>query len=200
MAKSYKKGYMKQRRRLQSLMSSAKKRGYIFDKPSIIGTIPKNPSLRDINRLRRITPEEFYKRVEYLLKATGEVIPGVAGKAHIKMQRAKAKELAKNEVNMGHMALRKFYLTAQSLRSPEARGILYDFISDLVEAHGADSVGKMLGHAEQAGISPEALVYPSNQEEAAIKYVDAFCEYAGMNWEDNAALDEALEDDGENYL
>lgn len=82
---------MKERRRIQSFIRRATKRGYII--PSdILPSIPKNITRASINRLKKITPKKIYEKSEYVSRETGEIVSGVKGRAE---ERKKTAEKAR---------------------------------------------------------------------------------------------------------
>lgn len=91
MKQTIKQQYMKERRRVQSFIRSATKRGYII--PSdILPNIPKNITRASINRLKKITPKKIYEKSEYVSRETGEIVSGEKGRVE---ERKKAAEKAK---------------------------------------------------------------------------------------------------------
>lgn len=91
MKQTIKSQYMKERRRIQSFIRRATKRGYII--PSdILPSIPKNITRASINRLKKITPKNIYEKSEYVSRETGEILTGEKGRAQ---ERKKAAEKAK---------------------------------------------------------------------------------------------------------
>ena len=82
---------MKERRRIQSFIRRATKRGYII--PSdILPSIPKNITKASINRLKKITPKNIYEKSEYVSRETGEIVSGEKGRVQ---ERKKSAEKAK---------------------------------------------------------------------------------------------------------
>ena len=81
-----KKEYNKQRRRIQRFLREATKRGYQFD--FILEETIKNPTLKDIQRLRSITPETLYKTATYTTPE-GVVLTGKQGRHYENTQRSK---------------------------------------------------------------------------------------------------------------
>lgn len=91
MKQTIKKQYMKERRRIQSFIRSATKRGYII--PSdILPNIPKSVTRASINRLKKITPKKIYEKSEYVSRETGEIVSGERGRWE---ERKKATEKAR---------------------------------------------------------------------------------------------------------
>lgn len=91
MKQTIKSQYMKERRRIQSFIRRATKRGYII--PSdILPSIPKNITRASINRLKKITPKKIYEKSEYVSRETGEIVSGVKGRAE---ERKKTAEKAR---------------------------------------------------------------------------------------------------------
>lgn len=72
--------YRKQRRRIQSFVRKAEKRGYIFSE-NIIPAIPKKITAASIRRLENITPEKLYKKAAYVSELTyGEIVKAKTGR------------------------------------------------------------------------------------------------------------------------
>lgn len=91
MKQTIKSQYMKERRRIQSFIRRATKRGYII--PSdILPSTPKTITRASINRLKKITPKKIYEKSEYVSRETGELVSGEKGRVE---ERKKAAEKAK---------------------------------------------------------------------------------------------------------
>lgn len=68
--------YMKERRRIQSFINRATKRGYEFSE-SILPKIPKKITQASIRRLKKLTPDTLYSKAIYASEQTyGEIIQG----------------------------------------------------------------------------------------------------------------------------
>lgn len=91
MKQTIRQQYMKERRRIQSFIRRAQKRGYIIPE-SILPIIPKNITKSSINRLKKITPDKIYSKSEYINKETGELVSAKRGRI---IERKKATEKAK---------------------------------------------------------------------------------------------------------
>lgn len=91
MKQTIRQQYMKERRRIQSFIRRAQKRGYIIPE-SILPAIPKNITKSSINRLKKITPDKIYSKSEYKNKETGELVSAKRGRI---IERKKATEKAK---------------------------------------------------------------------------------------------------------
>lgn len=83
--------YMKERRRVQRFMSSARKRGYEFDE-GILPKIPKRITEASVNRLRNLTPKALYKKSVKVDWETGEVLRGDIARERIKQDVAKRRK------------------------------------------------------------------------------------------------------------
>lgn len=81
--------YRKERRRIQSLIRQAAKRGYMLPE-DIIPPIPKRPTRASIRRLKNITPTSIYKKAMWVDPLTGEYLSGVEGR-QIERQRVAQK-------------------------------------------------------------------------------------------------------------
>lgn len=83
--------YKKELRRIQQFMNRASKRGFFWEE-SPAPKQPKKITTKSVERLRKITPDVLYKKGEYVIQETGEVISGAKG---IKLERKRAAEKAK---------------------------------------------------------------------------------------------------------
>jgi hypothetical protein len=67
------KEYRKERKRVQSFIKRAEKRGYVFEN----FTLPEKPkkiTQASVNRLKKLTPKELYKKAQFIAPETGELI------------------------------------------------------------------------------------------------------------------------------
>lgn len=80
MAKTIREQYLQERRRIQRFIRSATKRGYIIPE-NILPDIPKRVTRASVSRLKKITPEKFYSKSQYVSRETGEIKTGKAGRA-----------------------------------------------------------------------------------------------------------------------
>lgn len=69
------KAYQKERRRIQSFIRRAEKRGYIFD-AGILPEIPKKITAASVRRLKALTPKELYRKSRVIIEETREIISG----------------------------------------------------------------------------------------------------------------------------
>lgn len=83
--------YKKELRRIQQFMNRASKRGFFWEK-SPVPKQPKKITTKSVERLRKITPDVLYKKGEYVVQETGEVISGTKGR---NLERKSATEKAK---------------------------------------------------------------------------------------------------------
>lgn len=83
--------YEKARKRVKQLISRAEKRGYIFPE-NIIPKKVKKPTLKSIERLKKITASEVYKKAKYVSPETGLIYKGTEGRK--KERTASAKKAA----------------------------------------------------------------------------------------------------------
>ena len=83
--------YKKELRRIKQFVRIASKRGFFWDK-SPIPNQPKKITSKSVERLRKITPDVLYKKGEYVVQETGELIPATKAR---KLERKRAAEKAK---------------------------------------------------------------------------------------------------------
>lgn len=90
--------YEKQLKRIKQFVRRAEKRGYYFPE-DIIPQKLKRPTKKSVEKLAKITPESLYKKAQYVVKETGELISGVEGrKAERKEAVKKAQESRKGKL------------------------------------------------------------------------------------------------------
>ena len=82
--------YKKELRRIKQFIRRASKRGFFWDK-SPIPNQPKKITSKSVERLRKITPDVLYKKGEYVVQETGELIPATKGR---KIERKRSTEKA----------------------------------------------------------------------------------------------------------
>lgn len=87
--------YKKELRRIKQFMNRASKRGFIwFDSP--VPRQPKKITEKSVARLKKLTPDVLYKKGEYVVQETGEIISGTKGRnLERKIATEKAKEARK---------------------------------------------------------------------------------------------------------
>lgn len=71
--------YAKQRRRIQSFIRRAVKRGYQFAE-NILPNIPKRITKASVSRLEKLTPESLYKKSEWIDKYSGQRLSGITAR------------------------------------------------------------------------------------------------------------------------
>lgn len=72
--------YRKQVRRIKQFIRRAEKRGYQFSE-NVLPQQPKRITKQSVERLRKLTPEQLYKKAEYGGQATyGELVAGTKGR------------------------------------------------------------------------------------------------------------------------
>lgn len=80
--------YKKERNRIQSAMRRLEKQGYVLP-DDLLPSVPKKVTQASINRLKKITIEEIYKKSVRLDIETGEITPGIVARDKARSQRAK---------------------------------------------------------------------------------------------------------------
>lgn len=101
MKKKKKKGkyytdYMKERRRIQSFIYRRKKEGYIIPE-GLLPKIPKKIILGSVNRLKKLTCDVLYKKIQYINLETGKILSGKKPKQ--KKQKQKEQKIVKKLPN-----------------------------------------------------------------------------------------------------
>ena len=80
--KSLRAEYNKQRNRIKQFVNRRSKQGFLIDESIIPQTVTQKGKItsRDIQRLKKITPEKIYAKSVFLDYETGEVVGGKRGK------------------------------------------------------------------------------------------------------------------------
>lgn len=166
------KEYNKQRKRIQSFLSRARKQGYVFEE-NILPQIPKRITKSSVSRLVKLTPQELYKKAVYVSRETGEIETPeehkkrVRKEAKIKEKETKArkkkqsqkkqdypkpeppKQKRKNRTNKDkgfytRAVIGTFSYTLETCRNGKAYPMLLRWFNKLLSDNGDDAVAQML--------------------------------------------------------
>lgn len=172
------KEYNKQRKRIQSFLSRARKQGYIFDE-NVLPQIPKKVTKASVSRLTKLTAKELYKKAVYVSRETGEIETPEEHKKRIRKE-AKVKEKAtkarkrqaqkkqdypkpkqpkqkrKKKVNEDRgfytrAAIATFLYTLETCRNGKAYPMLLRWFNKLRSDNGDDALAEMLTRGAESG-------------------------------------------------
>lgn len=167
------KEYNKQRKRIQSFLSKARKQGYIFEE-NILPEIPKRVTKASVSRLAKLSSKELYKKAVYVSRETGEIETPEEHKKRIRRE-AKVKEKEtkarkkqdypkpekpkrerKNKTNTDRgfytrAAITTFLYTLETCRNGKAYPILLRWFNKLRSDNGDDAVAQMLTKGAESG-------------------------------------------------
>lgn len=173
------KEYNKQRKRIQSFLSRARKQGYIFEE-NILPQIPKRITKSSVSRLAKLTPQELYKKAVYVSRETGEIETPeehkkrIRKEAKVKENETKArkkkqaqkkqsypkpeptKQERKKKVNEDksfytRAAISTFLYTLEVCRNGKAYPILLRWFNKLRSDNGDDAIAQMLTNGAESG-------------------------------------------------
>lgn len=173
------KEYNKQRKRIQSFLSRARKQGYIFDE-NVLPKIPQKITKSSVSRLAKLTPQELYKKAVYVSRETGEIeTPDehkkrVRREAKVKEKETKArkkkqaqkkqsypkpeptKQERKKKVNEDksfytRAAISTFLYTLEVCRNGKAYPMLLRWFNKLRSDNGDDAIAQMLTNGAESG-------------------------------------------------
>lgn len=170
--------YNKQVKRIQQFKRRAEKRGFSFD---IDIPTPKRVTKQAIERLKSLTPEELYKKGQYIDALTGQIMSGTEGKK-LERQRAAQKGL---ETKRKKKLPKIDYTILRNVKkiigqwSPNAgwseywqeektkqKNILSKILDGAISQHGEANVAKRLqNHAEEVVFVVEKILYDSKDEQ-----------------------------------
>lgn len=117
------KEYYKNRNRVQRFMREAEKRGYSFQK-NTLPDVPKKITQASVNRLKKLTPKELYKKSIAFSPKTGKLVPGTVARMHeqqIAAQKA-AETRAYNALIKERAGIQK---PTKKTQKPETTGTTY---------------------------------------------------------------------------
>lgn len=172
------KEYNKQRKRIQSFLSRARKQGYIFDE-NVLPQIPKKVTKASVSRLAKLTPKELYKKAVYVSRETGEIETPEEHKKRIRKE-GKVKEKAtkarkrqaqkkqdypkpkspkqkrKKKVNTDEgfytrAVIETFLYTLETCRNGKAYPLLLRWFNKLRSDNGDAAIADMLTKASEQG-------------------------------------------------
>lgn len=173
------KEYNKQRKRIQSFLSKARKQGYIFD-DNVLPQIPKKITKASVSRLEKLTPQELYKKAVYVSRETGEIETPeehkkrIRKEAKVKEKETKArkkkqaqkkqsfpkpeptKQERKKKVNEDksfytRAAISTFLYTLEVCRNGKAYPMLLRWFNKLRSDNGDDAIAQMLTNGAESG-------------------------------------------------
>lgn len=203
--------YAKQVKRIKQAIRRAEKRGYMFDE-NIIPKTPKRITQKAIQALKEITPNQLYKKAEYVDITTGEIISGVEGR---KLERQKATEKAKETRQRKQKKHQTLYTPDFETYYPgfsdmvisnykahirQFNDLAYEKLStwldSLISKFGVDDVAEMLQvGAENGNIVTYQIVYSQDKLTQYIsEMLDYLPEVGEIMKEDIVEAFEAMED------
>lgn len=162
--------YSKQVKRLKQAIRRAEKRGYIIP-DNIIPEQPKRITRKSVERLKKITTDDIYKKSEKLDFETGELIPGEtarkaerseAAKKGARTRREKRYNPDKGESEYYDLQYETFpsaadivisNFRAEATRFPEvAQPIVNQWLDRLLRDYSKEDVAEMLENAAAQGL------------------------------------------------
>ena len=218
--------YRKQRRRIQSFVRKAEKRGYIFSE-NIIPAIPKKITAASIRRLENITPEKLYKKAAYVSQLTyGEIVKAKTGRT---LEKKKAQEKRKETIRRkkeekkrkkpkkpvkplefndnvsretldtngyAQVVILNFLSALEKYVRAEGYGILRRVIDDEIEKNGTNKVAKMITDM----INEQGMIdgFVMYNETVLTTYISKMLKYMPIDEETRTELYDAL-DNGEDF-
>lgn len=148
--------YYKERRRIQRAIKRIEARGYIAEYE--LPKEPKKITRASIRRLKRIKPEDIYKKSVKLNQETGEIIPGLeARRAERKAAARKAAETRreqkryKSAPSESEMVLYNFRNKLREFAGAELTHIISDWFEKLVRDYGEEAAAKTIQAGEMDG-------------------------------------------------
>lgn len=177
---SIKEEYRKQRRRIQSFLRKAEKRGYRFNS-GVLPKIPNRITRASVRRLAKLTPEELYKKAT-ALSESGKVITGTQRRKEEKkiaaQKAAGTKRRRKSYFGGGHIpTVAIIYdnimrmINEYAVFHPQTASALIKILENQIILHGFDSVMERLENQAEEAIekAQKALEYKEGSENSIRK-------------------------------
>lgn len=164
--------YRKQIKRLNQAIRRAEKRGYLVPE-NIIPAKPKRITKKAVEKLKKITPNDIYKKSDKVDIETGELIPGEIARRIERSEsakkaartRAKKRNPTNYEPNIPYVQGGTYEefpneadiiisnFRAELTRFPEvAQPIVNNWLNRVIRDYGKEEVAKMLEEASANGI------------------------------------------------
>lgn len=218
--------YRKQRKRIQSFVYKAEKRGYIFSE-NIIPAIPKTIRPESVRRLEKLTPEKLYKKAAYVSELTyGEIVKAKTGRS---LEKKKAQEKRKETIRRkkeekkrkkpkkpvkplefndnvsretldtngyAQVVILNYLSALEKFVRAEGYGILRRVIDDEIEKNGTNKVAKMITAMTNENGMIDGFVMYN--ETVLTTYISKMLKYIPIDNETRTELYNAL-DNGEDF-
>lgn len=146
--------YMKERKRIQNILSRLKKEGYVPTR-DILPPIPKKVTEGSIRRLQKITPSKVRQNSVYLNRETGEIIDS----SNI----SRIKEEQDNRLrNMEYdYIINNFMEEVRAINNLLAEELIMSWLDSFMSTSGKEFVAQSLENAAQKGIRLQVEEYDS---------------------------------------
>lgn len=216
--KENKKAYNQQVRRIKNFIKNAESRGFNFTfKPKLD---KEKPTKRDVEHLKKYTPEALYKR-SYYVDETGRKIKGNVRREQEKSESArraartrKAKQEARRQkVKDDHLRLlyRESYDRMmdkiekfEGRRKANGKDLLLRFFEQQANKYGKENIGRIYMEAVSMGVDID--FYELYNADGARMYINRFLSVMGgmgvniTEQERNKIFEYVENDNGEDYL
>lgn len=183
MKNKYSQEYKRNRKRVQSFIRRAEKRGFVFP-VGIVPEIPKKITPASIRRLESLTPEKLYKKARYAEPETGVILTaekGLALEKQAKKERQKIMREIKKQEKLERMALEKaskaYLVEDEQAQYPDfstiiisnfknemstyndiAGSIIDTWLSEIIARYGEEAVAEMIEKNANSGNFPNYQV------------------------------------------
>ncbi len=193
---------MKERRRIQSFIYRQKKKGYIIPE-GLLPKIPKKITLGSINRLRKLTSNVLYKKLEYIDLETGEILSGKKPKQKKQKQKIEKKLPNADDIIINNVLseLKKYVPSSAQSRflnelKKESVSDIENMIFGAINLYGKGTIARRL---EKEAVKVHKLIISvmvsSDSKEIALSLTELMqIIYNGsLSLEERRAIDNAME-------
>ena len=151
--------YRKQRRRIQNLIASYRRKGY--DVQFELPAIPKRITQASVRRLAKITPKNEQKKTYGIDYETGEQISYYRGQSQRRLLKQKERQAKKTQTKQKTTQVEVLKASTVIIRSfryqisqypPSAFLLVSRWLDAQIETYGAEAVSRMLQQGADAGL------------------------------------------------
>lgn len=193
--------YRKQRRRVQNLIASYRRKGY--DVQFELPAIPKKITQASVRRLAKIKPETVQEKTYGIDYETGEQISYYRAQSQRRLLKQKERQTKKPkqtkqkttqvEVLKASTVIIRSFRYQISQYPPTAFLIVSRWLDEQIEAYGAEAVSRMLQQGADAGLwlTPKETYNKENIK----MMINGMMDYMGLDEETKKRFIEAIDEE-----
>lgn len=173
--KNYRNEYLKERRRVQQAIRRQEQRGYLVN--DVLPDIPEKITKRDLNRLKKITPQSIRNKSDFLDFSTGEIIPSKQAQEYERDLIKTRKRQRKADRDFFDSAIiGGWQINLHKFRNAPLYELMSAWLQSMIAENGKHNVAIMLQKGAENGlIITYTLLY--KDDGSAMDYINHMMEY-----------------------